>query len=34
MTPDMNRKNIEIDHVKPICMFDLSRDEELKEAFS
>ena len=33
-TPDMNWKNIEIHHVKPICMFDLSKDEELKEAFS
>ena len=33
-TPDMNWTNIEVDHVKPICMFDLSKDEELKEAFS
>ena len=33
-TPDMNWTNIEIDHVKPICMFDLSKDEDLKEAFS
>ena len=30
----MNWSNIEIDHVKPICMFDVSKDEELKEAFS
>ena len=29
----MNRSNIEIDHVKPICLFDVSKDEELKEAF-
>ena len=31
-TPDMNRSNIEIDHVKSFCMFDVSKDEELKEA--
>ena len=34
MTPEMNWSNIEIDHVKPICMFDVSKDEELKEAFN
>ena len=34
MTPEMNWLNIEIDHVKPICMFDVSKDEQLKEAFS
>ena len=33
-TPEMNWSNIEIDHVKFICMFDVSKDEELKEAFS
>ena len=33
-TPEMNWTNIEIDHVKPICMFDVSDDEQLKEAFS
>ena len=33
MTPEMNWSNIEIDHVKPICMFDVSKDEELREAF-
>ena len=33
-TPEMNWTNIEIDHVKPICVFDVSKDEELKEAFS
>ena len=32
--PEMNWENIEIDHVKPICLFDVSKDEELKEAFS
>ena len=34
MTPEMSWSNIEIDHVKPICMFDVSKDEELKEAFN
>ena len=33
-TPEMNLQNIEIDHVKPIYMFDVSKDEELREAFS
>ena len=33
-TPEMNWSNIEIDHVKPICLFDVSKDEELQEAFS
>ena len=33
MTPEMKWSNIEIDHVKPICMFDVSKDEELREAF-
>ena len=30
----MNWFNIQIDHVKPICLFDVSEDEELKEAFN
>ena len=34
LTPEMNWSNIEIHHVKPICMFYVSKDEELKEAFS
>ena len=34
MTPEMNWQNIEIDHVKVICLFDVSKDEELIEAFS
>ena len=34
MTPEVNWDNIEIDHVKAICLFDVSKDEELKEAFS
>ena len=29
----MNWTNIEIDHVKPICSFDISKYEELKLAF-
>ena len=31
-TPEMNWENIEIDGVKPICMFNVSKEEELKEA--
>ena len=34
MTPEMNWRNMETDHVKNICLFDVSKDEELKEAFS
>ena len=34
MTPDMNWSNTEIDHVKLICMFDVSKDEEVREAFN
>ena len=34
MTPEMNWTNIEIDHVKAISVFNVSKDEELKEAFS
>ena len=33
-TPEMNWSNIEIDHVKPICLFDVTKDEELREAFN
>ena len=33
-TPEMNWSNFEIDHVQPICMFDVPKDEQLKEAFS
>ena len=29
----MTWSNIEIDHAKPSCKFDVSKDEELKEAF-
>ena len=32
-TPEMYCTNIQIDHVKPICMFDVTKDEELGEAF-
>ena len=34
MTTDMTWYNIEIDHVKPICLFDVTKDEELKQAFN
>ena len=34
MTPDITWGNREIGHVKPICMFDVTKDEELREAFS
>ena len=34
MTPDMTWNNIQIDDVKPICLFDVTNDEELKEAFN
>ena len=33
-TPEMNWGNIEIDHVKPICLFDVTKDGELREAFN
>ena len=33
-TPETNWSNIEIDHVKPICMFNVSDDDELKVAFN
>ena len=34
MTLDMTWDNIEIDHLQPICMLDVSDDEQLKEATS
>ena len=34
MTPELIWSNIEIDHVKVICMFDVTEDEELKFAFN
>ena len=34
MTPDMTWDNIEIDHVKAICLFDIANDEQLREAFN
>ena len=33
-TPEMNWLIIEIDHVKQICMFDISNDEDLRECFN
>ena len=34
MTPEMNWTNFEIDHLRPISSFDISKDEELREAFN
>ena len=34
MTPEVNWKNTEIDHLKRLCMFDVSKHEELNDAFS
>ena len=33
MTPEVNRSNIELGHVELISMFDVSKEEELKETF-
>ena len=33
MTPELNWKIIKRDHVKPICRFNISEDEELRGAF-
>ena len=34
ITPEMNRKNIEIDHVKSISSFDVSESTELTKVFN
>ena len=34
ITPEMNWSIIEIDHVKAICLFDVSKDDELRETFN
>ena len=34
ITPDMNRRSIGFDQVRPISSFDISNDKELKEAFN
>ena len=34
MTSEMNWSNIEIDHVTPICMFNVSDGNEIKLAFN
>ena len=34
VNPEMNWAKNEIDHVKPICLIDASKDEELAEALS
>ena len=33
-TTEMSWSNTEIDHVRPICSLDVSKDEELREAFT
>ena len=33
-TTETNWLNIDFDHVKPICLFDVSKDDELGEAFN
>ena len=33
-TPEMNWSNTEVDHIWPICMFDVPKEEELKESFN
>ena len=33
-TPEMNWTNIELGHVKPISLFDVSKEEKLEEAFN
>ena len=33
-TPEMTWDNIEIDHVKATCLFDVSEEKELKEALN
>ena len=32
-TPEKNWLKIEIDYVKPICMFNISKNDELRECF-
>ena len=32
-TPEMNWSNFGIDHVKPICLFDISNNSEIREEF-
>ena len=34
LTPEMNWTNIEIDHIKPFCLFDVSDDEQSSLAFN
>ena len=33
-TPEMTWNNTQIDHMKPICLIDVTKDQEVKEAFS
>ena len=34
MSPEMNWNNIDIDHVKPIALFDLSKEKRMREAIN
>ena len=34
MTPELNWSNIEINHVKPICMCDMSKNDDSKHVFN
>ena len=33
-TPEIIWTNIKIDHVKSICLFDVTKDEDMREAFN
>ena len=33
-TAEINWSNIQTGHVKPICLFDVSKDDELQETFN
>ena len=33
-TPELKSSNCENDHVKPICLFDVFKDEELRDEFN
>ena len=34
MTSEVNWSNIEVEHVRPICLFDISKNEKLRKAFN
>ena len=33
-TPELNWSNKDVDHVKSVCLFDISKDEEIRECFN